>query len=209
MMFHVERLKYLFANLLAATLDFSVGVFGISLLAYLYNYELAVWQVFLGGVLALLPDLDLVPTVLLGTNSTFDHRQTLFHRPILILPAAVALSWVLGGQFWAIAAGVLVFWHFLHDTDWFGDRYGVAWFWPVSNRFWSIHGSYSPPVVAPHHSWLEANWLQPSVLSLRELGVSLCLLSATFGLQGLANQPVVWLGLVVSVFFVVILWFSR
>jgi hypothetical protein len=129
----------------------------------------------LGGILSLIPDFDLVPSVLFGVSPTFDHRQTLFHRPLLVLPIVIALSYLLGGEMWLVITAICVSGHYLHDTNFIGTEYGIAWFWPFSKQYWSVFGSFTPesPESGSHHEWLRKNWLRPSFMSIREIFVGL------------------------------------
>ncbi len=75
---------------------------------------------------------------------------------------------------WALITGLCVFGHYIHDTNFVGTNYGIAWFWPFSHQYWSVSGSFTPEVhVGSHHEWLLQNWLKPSVLSLREISIGL------------------------------------
>lgn len=172
----MTALRNYLANILAAYLDFTIGCLGVVLLAQGYGYELMWWQILLGGVLALLPDIDITPILLLGQNPQFDHRQTIFHRPLVMIPVVSLTCYAFGGSFWALTAVACLLWHFLHDVDWFGRRYGVAWFWPFSKHFWSIYGAFTPPSNLAHQDWLASHWLRPTQLSVTEL--SFALLSA-------------------------------
>jgi hypothetical protein len=165
--------KPFLANGMAAYLDFTIGCLLVVLLAGAFHVELLWWQVLIGGLLALLPDIDIAPTLLLGKSPRFDHRQTIFHRPLPILAAVAALGYWLGAAFWASAAVCLVFYHYLHDIDWNGNRYGVAWFWPFSEHFWGPYGRFMPPNNLSHETWLKDTWLQPSPQSVTELTIAL------------------------------------
>ena len=161
------------ANVLAAYLDFTIGCCAIVVLAVTFSVELVWWQVIVGGLLALLPDIDIAPMLIVGKTPRFDHRQSIFHRPILMLPVVALLGYLIGGTFWALASAILVLYHYLHDIDWSGQRYGIAWFWPLSKQFWGPYGFFTPPTTVSHETWLKDKWLQPSHLSIIELSVAL------------------------------------
>jgi LexA-binding, inner membrane-associated putative hydrolase len=162
-------------NALAAFMDFGIGTAVATGIAYWYEVSLPWYLVFLGGILSLIPDFDLVPSVIRGVSPKFDHRQTPFHRPLLILPLAIITAYLFGGSMWALITGICVFGHYIHDTNFVGTDYGIAWFWPFSHRYWSVFGSFAPAKLdqGSHHVWLRQNWLQPSILSLREIGIGL------------------------------------
>ena len=172
----MKSLKILISNALAAFLDFAVGCAGVLLLANLTDHTLVWWQVLIGGLLALIPDIDALPAVFTGKSAWYDHRQTPFHRPLLVIPIASSSAWLLGGWFWGLATALLVLWHYLHDTDWVAKRYGIAWLWPLSSSYWSWRGSFPPIAGIEHHYWLYTYWLRPSALSVAELTIGSILL---------------------------------
>jgi hypothetical protein len=164
----------LFGNALAAFMDFGIGTAVAAGVAALYGVSLSWYLVFLGGILSLIPDFDLVPSVIRGISPSFDHRQTLFHRPLLILPLTIATAYLFGGSMWAIITGVCVFGHYIHDTNFVGTDYGIAWCWPFSHQYWSLSGSFTPELhIGSHHEWLHQNWLRPSFISVREITIGL------------------------------------
>lgn len=166
------RLRFLGANALAAVMDFGVGaMIAVSVSSY-FGSEILPWTFFIGGCLALLPDLDLVPNVISGRSASFDHHKTLFHRPLVLIPAASLLAFVLAGPTWALIAAVCVAYHYLHDTGWVSKSTGISWFWPFSERFWSWRGAYeATPNVPHHHAWLKRYWFAPTRKSVSELTV--------------------------------------
>ncbi len=182
----VDKLYILSANALAAFMDFGIGAAIAALVAHSYGGSLPWYLLFLGGILALVPDFDLVPSVFKGVSPTFDHRQTPFHRPLLVLPLVSVVAYLIGGEMWLMIAGICVFGHYLHDTNFTGTSYGIAWFWPFSKQYWSVFGSYQPgPLKIGHHyEWLKQNWLQPSMLSVREISIGVIGLSVAMWLSG-------------------------
>jgi hypothetical protein len=136
----------------------------------------------MGGVLALLPDFDLVwPIVrqlLTGQNIAGNHHETLMHRPIALVPAATVIAYLIGGPYWALTACACVLWHYVHDTKGMGGG-GVAWLWPYSGDYWSPAGfAKSTPADVEHDAWIEKHWMRLSATSARELGVGLIALVA-------------------------------
>lgn len=165
-----ERFILLGAQAMAAFLDFAVGVLIFTLIANGFGHSPTLLELFIAGWLALLPDFDMIPSVLRGQSTPFDHRQTLFHRPALLIPVATSVAYLAGGHLWAAATFVATFAHFLHDTDWQGERnHGIAWLWPFSSRLWSWYGSYTVDVHLDHHTWLREHWFGPSRQSVTEL----------------------------------------
>lgn len=146
-------------------------------MALAFGIELPLWAYLIGGILGFLPDFDVIWPILIQDRPNGDHHQTLMHRPIFLLPIVAVTGWLVGGFFWSTTATLCVFWHYLHDTPEFGGG-GLAWFWPFSQKYWSIlKGGISPErsIMAmsesEHRKWLEEKWLQPSKISFREIGL--------------------------------------
>ena len=175
-----QRFLFLAASTLAAGMDFGIGMAIASLVTNWFGTH-APWYVLgIGGVLALLPDFDLIPSVIRCASPTFDHHQSPFHRPLLVLPISILIAYLFFGQMWAVITGICVLAHYIHDTNFISNTYGIAWFWPFSDLYWSPHGLFISSGNTSHTDWLQANWLQPSILSIREittglLGVSIAL----------------------------------
>ena len=170
-----EKVSILAGNALAAFMDFGIGTAIATFVAQTYGVPLPWYLVFLGGILSLVPDFDLVLSVLLGVSPAFDHHQTPFHRPLLVLPIVAVLAYLLGGEMWFLITFICVFGHYLHDTNFISTEYGIAWFWPFSQKYWSVFGSFTPDpfVSGSHYVWLRKNWLRPSCMSLREISIGL------------------------------------
>ncbi len=100
-------------NALAAFMDFGIGTAIAAGVATWYGTSLPWYLVFLGGVLSLVPDFDLVPSVIRGISPSFDHRQTPFHRPLLMLPLTITTAYL---SLW---------WRHV------GTDYRVMCFWPL------------------------------------------------------------------------------
>lgn len=123
---------------LAGILDLAAGLFFVYMLGEYLSYPLAWWQYAIGAFLGASPDIDLL-LGFFGKDPDY-HHENLTHRPILGIPFAILLGWLMGGPFWACAAGVGVFWHYLHDTKGFLLLYdnGLGWFWPFSHKYWGV-----------------------------------------------------------------------
>jgi hypothetical protein len=204
------KISILVANALAAFMDFGIGTAITTLVAYSYGVTLPWYLVFLGGILALVPDFDLVPSVVRGVSPTFDHRQSIFHRPFLVLPVIIFSAYVFGGVMWAVIAGMCVLGHYIHDTNFTGTDYGIAWFWPFSHKYWSVFGSFIPETfeTGSHYEWLKKNWLRPSYLSIREIGSGLLGLSLALWLIS-HSLPIIVSMWILAVVGVGTLWFVQ
>lgn len=123
---------------LAGILDLAAGMLIVTLMSEYFSYQLVWWQYVIGAFLAASPDIDL----LLGFfgKDLDGHHEYLTHRPIVGIPLAITIGWIIGGEFWALASGIGVFWHYLHDTQGFLFLYdnGLGWFWPFSRRYWGM-----------------------------------------------------------------------
>jgi hypothetical protein len=124
----------------AGILDLAAGLFIVHVLSIFFAHPLVWWQYAIGAFLGASPDIDLF-YAFWKKNAT-GHHDYLTHRPIIGVTLAITLGWFWGGTFWAIAAGVGVFWHYLHDTDGFLGLSGggIAWLWPFSEKYLGMRG---------------------------------------------------------------------
>ena len=201
-----NKLAILVANGLAAVMDFGVGALIAVLLLQLFSLPVTPLALLLGGTLALLPDFDVVPSILLGRNVYFDHHQTLLHRPLLVLFIIGLVSYFLGGEVWLYISLACLVYHYFHDTGYFSLVTGIAWLWPFSPRPVSWWGFYDQ-IPSDHHVWLKRFWFQPTLKSVTELSTGVAALAGAILIAGLSN---IWL--LLPLFFVVIiltLWFSH
>ena len=183
----MQRRLILYAgNLMAAVMDAGIGMLIAAMVGLYFGETLPWWGLLLGAAFALLPDIDLVPAVLWRGTFHFDHRQTPFHRPLLLIPLIAFITYLFGGLMWAMIALLGLLWHFLHDTNFLDDTYGVAWLWPFSDQFWSLRGSFPPPRPQPHEDWVKLNWLRPTSVSVRELGIGSATALAAAKLGGMS-----------------------
>lgn len=172
-----SKLLFLYASAMAAFMDFGVGTLITSIVAYNFGTILPWPYLFIGGLLALAPDMDMVPSVVWGKSPSFDHRQTIFHRPLFLILLISLIAWLLGGQMWLIISLLCITYHFLHDTNFTSNTYGIAWFWPFSNKYWNLNGSFTAKPGMEHHFWLKNFWLRPTTLSVREISTGLICLT--------------------------------
>jgi membrane-bound metal-dependent hydrolase YbcI (DUF457 family) len=168
----MRKLRIFIGNGLAGFLDLAVGALIASATLSYFGTQPQLWHLAVGAVLAILPDFDIVPAILSGREAKGNHRVSLMHRPLLVIPAATLVAYTLGGDAWWVVAFLCVTWHYLHDTPPLSLG-GIAWLWPFDERYWSPWG----PKVAvddsglTHYAWLERFWLRPSALSVTEVGI--------------------------------------
>jgi hypothetical protein len=182
----MQTLKKLGANAMAAFLDIGAGAMIALTVTSLVDTTLTPSLLMVGIIAALLPDTDIVPFILLRKPITFDHHQTLWHRPLLLIPVSVAMSFVTLGTVGATIVGCALIWHYLHDTDWiYPPTRGIAWLWPFSTKFISWYGTYQQPQRINHDDHLERRWIAPSLTSVSEVLLGLILFSTTIYLSDL------------------------
>ncbi|MDO8521479.1 MAG: metal-dependent hydrolase [bacterium] len=190
---------------LAGILDLVAGALMVHLLSEYFAYPLSWWQYAIGAFLGASPDVDLFYGFFKKKAS--GHHEYLTHRPILGVPFAAVVGWLLGGEFWAIAAGVGVFWHYLHDTEGFlGLEGGIAWFWPFSQKHWCVKNCRVISKMPEEHregegnpyDWFYESYLSPTRRSITELTLTSIfsgyVIGDVFGFYfGLAATALFWL----------------
>lgn len=150
------------ANGLAAFLDFSVGAF-IVFTAYLISgYQAQIYHYFLGGVVALMPDIIDVGYLYLTSNGnlTKDNHRMFAHRPIFGLPLIFFFSVLAGGMFWGTIAIACICWHYLHDTP------HINWLWPLEEdkeENMSHPSGKAEVTTKKHNDWLCQKWMTPNM----------------------------------------------
>lgn len=173
----MEKLRMLLGNALAGFLDLAMGAALAALALSAFGIHPALWHLLIGSVLGVLPDFDIIPTILLGREAAGNHRTTLMHRPLFLAPLAAIAAYLVGGQAWGAAALACVTWHYLHDTPPLSMG-GIAWLWPLDSRYWSPWGPSEPHAGGmSHHAWLKKYWLRPSPLLYMEVGSGLMALA--------------------------------
>ncbi len=183
------KLLFLAGNILAGFLDFAIGIFVVAMLSSVWGIELSPWVLVVGGIAAVLPDFDVIWFLVSKGKPSGDHHQSIFHRPLVMIPVVGLLALIAGGDFWCAAISVCLFWHYLHDTRGFGGG-GIAWFWPFSRKYWSLTGGQEPEssIMATsesgHVEWINTVWLRPSRICVRHtvtgsllLGIALSLVT--------------------------------
>ncbi len=199
-----------FASLgFAGILDLAVGALIVHLLSGYFAHPLEWWQYIIGALLGASPDIDLFYAFFKKQAS--GHHEYLTHRPALGIPLATAVGWILGGEFWAVASCIGVFWHYLHDTEGFLGlaEGGLAWFWPFSRKYWGVEKYRIVSRTPVEHEGGNGNdydffyekYLSPTRRSVTEFVLTaLCagyVLTDVFGIElGVAAVLLFWTGIV-------------
>lgn len=174
----MERTRWFLGSALVAYLDLCVGALIGTLVLPLFGIEPTLPALAIAALLAILPDFDLIIPVLSGHVES-NHRTSLWHRPIVVLPLATIAAWIVGGPGWGATAFICVLWHYIHDTPPIGDSgSGVAWAWPWSERFITPLGvlNAQPWDNYQQELMLEKEWLTASPRSIFEIGAGTLIL---------------------------------
>lgn len=195
-------------------LDLSMGLFIITCLSLVLKHEISFMGYALSAFLGVAPDFDFFLLLFTGKKyrrKVVTHHEYPTHWPLLMVPLATAAGWIFGGVFWALAAGIIVFLHFLHDTEGVlgaGDN-SIGWLKPFSSKYYGFRGGrlvgYSLEerrgMYADKKAYLTAlysKWLRPTRQAKRELALALMMLAFVgFGLFswiGLAIMPILVFG---------------
>lgn len=178
----LEKLLFVAVIGMAMFMDFAIGVLIVSVVSIVQGIDVSAWQLVVGGILALLPDFDLIVPLLRRKYEGLDeHHTTLMHRPLFLLPVATLVAWWFGGSFWSAVTFLCVLWHFIHDTKGFGDN-GLEWLWPFSKKEWFFFGSEDPGPKPGLEEWLETKWLVPSGRSFGEMAIGCAAFGSGTGL---------------------------
>ncbi len=122
--------------------DIANGIFATVLAGLITHTEVLWWYFLIGIPLAMLPDLDAIPELLVrGKVSSsnvhiHDHRDGL-HFPILFLCAGLLLACYLGFFGYLFLFATML--HFVNDL--YGTGWGIPIFWPLSKRKYKFFGS--------------------------------------------------------------------
>ncbi len=144
-------------------MDVCVGIM-LGTLVFKATNELALWRVGVTGLLAVLPDIDIVWPVLRGRVHS-NHRLSPMHLPLPVLLVSTAVAGLVGGWGWADATFLCVLWHYIHDTPPLSTGV-IPWLWPFVPRA-------PDEEEVDHHQWLKEHWLVMSPMLKREVGVGL------------------------------------
>ncbi len=180
------------ADGMAGFLDLTIGALIAYLMAKCYGQTAPWWHLLIGALLGLLPDLDTFRMMFNQGVQTArgDHRLTIMHRPLIMLPACMLLAYLVGGGYWAIIAGLCLAWHYAHDSAWLGSVSDIDWFWPITHR---------PLPYIDHPVWRETFWLVPSKLAIIEIGLGIFILGFlvifyTSPFVGIGVAVLLWIG---------------
>ena len=176
------------AHFLAGCMDFSVGILIVSMLGFHLGVDIPLPLYVLGAFLAVLPDMDLMSTVLWARPVDWNHHETLFHKPIVVLPLVIAVGISLGlvfghTQLYAEVFFFCVLWHFIHDSFPYG---GITWGWPLSPLYFTVTGAERPSDFEKRMRVPHPDWLVPTNISLSELVATVIFLVAA----ALFNQDI-------------------
>lgn len=183
--------QLLFGLFLATIPDVSSGVLATHLI---FGYE-PIWMnetlsAFLrqlcsyvaGAMLGMLPDFDhLLAKKPRNIEQLSGEHRSISHHPLITIPVALLILWVLFSEKWALVGGLAMFAHYIDDTF---DKSGVQWFYPL----WPNHIEFFRPDIinirTPEdvkknpppelQEWLEENFLQISRKSVINTVYTLC-----------------------------------
>lgn len=170
-------------------LDTGVGILLAILVSKLYGAPLAAKLVAGGIVFSLLPDVDVIPELLiygnLGGYEKRIHREWV-HYPLLYALFTLGMYFFFGAA-WATLFGISALAHFIHDSV--GIGWGIKWLGPFvrdNYKFFSDSDGtpsgrllvrWTPREMAEalqrHHNpnWFRDTYLRPSVISAVEFTV--------------------------------------
>ncbi len=161
-------MSWWYYNALAGLLDAAMGMAIVAGSSWALGRPVEPEWLAVGAILALLPDFDIVPSILRGRVAS-SHRSTLWHAPLVVIPVVMIVAFVLGGTYWALVALACLLCHYAHDTF---D--GVMWGRPFSPYHWSYRGRHVP-LGPTHDTWLKETWIQESVRAWIEMPLALLL----------------------------------
>lgn len=117
-------------------LDLATGAFVAHVLSKVfYGESSSLLFLALGAAISVLPDIDLVSSVMKREAPDLTHRNTIFHSPLVLLlfPTLLfSLYSPFSAFFWALP----ILLHYLHDT--LDDSGGIAWLSPFSQTKFGI-----------------------------------------------------------------------
>jgi hypothetical protein len=126
-------------NILALLADWANGIFAVLLAAAIVGIDPLWWHFIVGIVLAMSPDIDAIPELLMrgrvsaSAAHTRDHR-TFLHYPIISLPLGFLAAYTFG--YWGLVWCISLCLHLLNDL--YGTGWGLALFYPLSTRHYKF-----------------------------------------------------------------------
>ena len=126
----VKLFRLLTQLAIAASVDFSNGIFIAVWISRIFSVELSIGLVLLAMIMSVSLDADFLIK-----------RHDESHKPIPVIGALLLLTWLT----WSTGIGVLflmwacsVFVHCVHDSIGDDNSGGVAWGWPINKLFLTI-----------------------------------------------------------------------
>jgi hypothetical protein len=123
-------------NILSILADLANGIFAILLATYLTGEGVVWWYFPIGMALAMSPDIDAIPELLLrgrvaaSPEHPRDHR-TFLHYPMVSIPLGLLATWFV--PFWGLVWLLSLVLHLINDL------YGTGWGLPLLYPFTSTH----------------------------------------------------------------------
>ncbi|TSC96526.1 MAG: hypothetical protein Athens071426_481 [Parcubacteria group bacterium Athens0714_26] len=196
------KLWKLYAMALAGMLDIAVGITVVFLFGKFFGQKMGLMSYVAGVFLSIAPDFDIIFLYLTDKKS---HHEFITHRPIIVLALVAGIGWFVENKFWSLLASILIFWHYLHDTEGFLGikENGIAWLWPFSKYYYGF--SDGKIVVKTSEERLKNasfksalnQYLYPNYRSFMELGISsllFCFICTQFiGYKGMLLFPIFWI----------------
>lgn len=117
-------------------LDIGIGILSAIFVSSLFQIKLTAFFIFISILLALLPDIDAVYSIVKKGFKSFNHRhRNIFHYPIIHFFIGILIVLFIDLKFGMLFV-LNTFGHFLHDSA--GIGWGVKWFWPVSRKLYKF-----------------------------------------------------------------------
>ncbi|KKU52899.1 MAG: hypothetical protein A3H69_04510 [Candidatus Sungbacteria bacterium RIFCSPLOWO2_02_FULL_47_9] len=170
-----RTLRILGGASIAASLDMAMGIIIFYCLGGLFRQKVSLVGYGIAMLMAVLPDLDVIIQLARERRSTGEHKKSITHYPMAMIPAVMAVAWFLS-PFLSLAGALCLFWHYLHDS--IGEGPGISWFAPFSFERYMLrkerdgwHLRLTPEELnvlysANTEKWLEENYLCISAKSV-------------------------------------------
>ena len=129
-------------NLLPILADIANGIFATVLAGVVTSTEIVWWYFLIGIPLAMLPDLDAVPELLLRGKVASSRENLRDHRDGLHFPILFLIVGIFAGAYFGFFGFLFLFATMLHFVnDLYGTGWGIPLFWPFSKRKYKFFGS--------------------------------------------------------------------
>jgi hypothetical protein len=144
-------------NILALLADFADGIIAVLIASWVFGVS-PVWWYFLVGIpLAMLPDIDAVPEIILRRRVSASDQYARDHRTLLHYPLLSALIFIpvaVFGGFWGFLIATAVGLHLLNDL--WGTGWGLPFFWPLQKghiKFFARRANILKSVLVERGEW--------------------------------------------------------